>query len=65
MMVGEMNEFYRKEQKAYNWWNNLTPGQKREYEHKAFGDGEFWEDNTLSNEDILFMYCHIDNILKQ
>jgi hypothetical protein len=35
------------------WWNKLSASQKRTYEYKTFGDGERWEDNRLTEDDIL------------
>lgn len=43
---------------ALSWWNKLSGSQQRTYEMQMFGYGEWWEDNSLSNADILKMYQH-------
>ena len=43
---------------ALSWWNNLTKSQQRTYEMQMFGYGEWWEDNSLCDADILKMYQH-------
>jgi hypothetical protein len=43
---------------ALSWWNKLTKSQQRTYEMQMFGYGEWWEDNSLCNADILKMYQH-------
>lgn len=41
---------------ALNWWNNLTSRQQQDYEFKAFGYGDPFEDNSLVEADIIKMY---------
>jgi len=43
-------------QRALRWWKKLSASQKRTYEYKMFGDGERWEDNRLTEDDILNMH---------
>lgn len=43
---------------ALRWWSKLTKSQQRTYEMQIFGYGEWWEDNSLHNEDIVKMYQH-------
>ena len=38
---------------AMRWWNKLSTSQKRTYEYETFGNGEWWEDNRLTDDDIL------------
>jgi len=45
------------EYKALLWWNNLTKSQQNDIEFKTYGYGEEFEDNTLTDADIIFMYC--------
>jgi len=41
---------------ALEWWYSLTPSQQKDYESRTFGDGEYWEDNRLTDADIETMY---------
>lgn len=43
-------------QHAFSWWNKLTDSQKRDYELKTFGYGEWYEDNSLCDDDVIWMY---------
>ena len=43
---------------ALRWWSKLTKSQQRTYEMQMFGYGEWWEDNSLCDADILKMYQH-------
>tara|TARA_R110000868_G_scaffold411573_1_gene705443 strand:- start:6342 stop:6533 length:192 start_codon:yes stop_codon:yes gene_type:complete len=43
---------------ALSWWNNLTKSQQQTYEMQMFIYGEWWEDNSLCDADILKMYQH-------
>lgn len=43
---------------ALSWWNKLSKSQQRTYEMQMFGYGEWWEDNSLCDADILKMYQH-------
>lgn len=43
---------------ALSWWNKLSKSQQRTYEMQMFGYGEWWEDNSLCDVDILKMYQH-------
>ena len=45
-----------KNKRALNWWNKLTPSQKRNFEFKTYGHGDCFEDNTLSENDIVHMH---------
>jgi hypothetical protein len=57
--LGEMVDFnkqYDHHQKAMLWWNNLNVSEKRNYEYQIFGDGEYWEDNTICETDIVIIY---------
>jgi hypothetical protein len=42
--------------KAMKWWNGLSEFSKGHYEHKMFGYGEFGEDPTITEPDIIKMY---------
>ena len=42
--------------KAMKWWNSLSKFSKSHYEHKMFGYGEFAEDPTITEPDIIKMY---------
>lgn len=42
--------------KAMKWWNGLSKFSKRHYEYKMFGHGEFAEDPTITEPDIIKMY---------
>lgn len=53
--MGDMAAFYNREN-AILWWNKLTASQKIDYEYQTFGYGEYWEDNTLHEDDIVLMY---------
>jgi len=57
--MGDMADFntqYNHHQEALLWWNTLSPEEKRNYEYNTYGDGEYWEDNTLCTADIVEMY---------
>ena len=41
---------------ALEWWHSLSESRKRDEEFKTFGEGEPWEDNTLTDADIETMY---------
>ena len=43
---------------ALDWWGKLTKSKQRDYEMQMFGYGEWWEDNSLHNEDIIKMFQH-------
>ena len=43
---------------ALSWWNKLSKSQQRTYEMQMFGYGEWWEDNSLCDADILKMFQH-------
>ena len=45
-----------KRNKSIKWWDKLSKSQKFHYEHKMFGYGEFMEDPTITEEDIIKMY---------
>ena len=62
--MGEMVDFniqYDHHQEAMSWWDNLTVSEKRNYEYQTYGDGEYWEDNTLHEDDIVLMYNKFHN----
>lgn len=42
--------------KALNWWNNLDKWTQRSIELETFGEGEPWEDNSLTDYDIIVMF---------
>ena len=42
--------------RALIWWNKLDKLKQRTIERETFGDGEPWEDNTLTDIDIVNMY---------
>lgn len=48
--------------KALDWWSTLTKPQQHSYEIEMFGYGEYWEDTTLSIEDITKMYNKAKNL---
>jgi len=50
------HKWFPVKRKALNWWNRLTNSQQRDIEHKIYGYGDDFEDNTLTNEDIIHMY---------
>lgn len=41
---------------ALKWWKSLSKNQQRDYELKTYGDGEEFEDNTLTEGDYIHMY---------
>ena len=41
---------------ALEWWSLLTDSEKRTAELNVFGEGEVWEDNTLTDKDIELIY---------
>jgi hypothetical protein len=43
---------------ALQWWNKLTKSKQRDYEMWTFGYGEWWEDNSLHEDDIITMFQH-------
>jgi hypothetical protein len=43
---------------ALLWWNKLTKSKQRDYEMQMFGYGEWWEDNSLHEDDIVKMFQH-------
>ena len=43
---------------ALLWWNKLTKAKQRDFEMKMFGYGEWWEDNSLHEDDIVKMFQH-------
>lgn len=43
---------------ALSWWNKLTKSKQRDYEMQMFGYGEWWEDNSLHEDDIVKMFQH-------
>jgi hypothetical protein len=43
---------------ALLWWNKLTKSKQRDYEMQMFGYGEWWEDNSLHEDDIIKMFQH-------
>ena len=43
---------------ALQWWGRLTKSQQGTYEMQMFGYGEWWEDNSLHEDDIVKMYQH-------
>lgn len=49
-----MKKSYKKE--ALKWWNNLSENKKKEFEFKKFGLGDPFEDNSLSEEDVILIY---------
>ncbi len=51
-----MDIWFNKKNKALLWWNKLTKSKQQEYEYKVFGCGEFWEDNSLHENDIIKIY---------
>jgi hypothetical protein len=40
------------------WWNKLKKSKQRDYEMQMFGYGEWWEDNSLHEDDIVKMFQH-------
>jgi hypothetical protein len=42
--------------KALKWWNRLNSHQQNDIENQTFGPGEYWEDNRLTEDDIITMY---------
>lgn len=47
--------------KVEKWWNNLPQSRKNDYEREVFGNGEWWEDNTLTKEDIVVIYNKVNS----
>jgi hypothetical protein len=43
---------------ALLWWNKLKKSKQRDYEMQMFGYGEWWEDNSLHEDDIVKMFQH-------
>ncbi len=43
---------------ALLWWNKLSKSKQRDYEMQMFGYGEWWEDNSLHENDIIKMFQH-------
>ena len=43
---------------ALLWWNKLSKSKQRDYEMQMFGYGEWWEDNSLHEDDIVKMFQH-------
>jgi len=43
---------------ALIWWDKLTKAKQRDFEMKMFGYGEWWEDNSLHEDDIVKMFQH-------
>lgn len=41
---------------ALRWWNSLSQTKKAELEFKKYGLGDPFEDNSLSDEDIIQIY---------
>lgn len=41
---------------ALNWWNKLDKWKQRSIELETFGEGEPWEDNSLTDYDIIVMF---------
>lgn len=41
---------------ALFWWQELTDNQRKHFELKTYGYGDPFEDNTLSEKDIIDMY---------
>ncbi len=41
---------------ALFWWNKLTKSKQRDYEFTMFGYGDFFEDNSLCDNDIINMF---------
>lgn len=44
------------EKRAFYWWNKLTTSQKRDYENKTYDTGEWYEDNSLCDDDVIHMF---------
>ena len=49
-------------QKAIQWWSDLTKSQQRNYEFKAYGYGEEFEDNSLCEQDYIDLYKKFANL---
>jgi hypothetical protein len=47
--------------KASQWWLSLDNSTKRNIEYLCFGYGNPFEDNTLTENDIIRMYQHHQN----
>jgi hypothetical protein len=43
---------------ALLWWGKLNKSKQRDYEMQMFGYGEWWEDNSLHEDDIVKMFQH-------
>lgn len=43
---------------ALGWWDKLSKPKQRDYEMQMFGYGEWWEDNSLHEDDIVKMFHH-------
>jgi len=43
---------------ALLWWSKLSKSKQRDYEMQMFGYGEWWEDNSLHEDDIVKMFQH-------
>lgn len=41
---------------ALAWWNKLVKSVQRDLETQTFGYGDWWEDNTLCENDIISMH---------
>ena len=41
---------------ALSWWNKLSKLKQKYYEYSTFGYGEPFEDNSLSEGDIIKMF---------
>jgi hypothetical protein len=42
--------------RAKIWWNKLSESQKRNVEFDLYGYGDPFEDNSISDEDIVQIY---------
>ena len=43
---------------ALLWWSELTKSKQKDYEMWTFGYAEWWEDNSLHEDDIVKMFQH-------
>jgi hypothetical protein len=41
---------------ALLWWDKLTKSEQMDYVMQMFGYGEWWEDNSLHEDDIVRMF---------
>lgn len=47
-----------------NWWKKSSESKKHELEMEVFGQGEFGEDNSLHDNDIITIFNYQKNKIK-